>query len=183
MRIAVLGWGSLIWDQPCLRTEGEWHQAQGPELPIEFARISNDRRLTLVLLEGAEPQPTAWVLSAARSLEAARANLACREGTSVARIGTLRRGEQPTAMTAPVGDWIERAGVDAVIWTGLDSNWCDERGVAFSAGDALAYLRGLRGEVRERAQEYIERAPSWMRTKVRERVEQELGWYPRGEGA
>jgi len=48
MRIAVLGWGSLIWkpDKPAI--SAPWH-ANGPLLPIEFARISLDGRLTLVL--------------------------------------------------------------------------------------------------------------------------------------
>jgi 1-acyl-sn-glycerol-3-phosphate acyltransferase len=48
MRIAVLGWGSLIWSPGNLKIDREWHE-DGPFLPIEFARVSQDGRLTLVL--------------------------------------------------------------------------------------------------------------------------------------
>lgn len=49
MKIAVLGWGSLIWDQGNLQiNDDRWHTA-GPLLPIEFARISGGSRLTLVI--------------------------------------------------------------------------------------------------------------------------------------
>ena len=46
MKIAVLGWGSLIWDPKELDANNEWNN-DGPFLPIEFARISNNGRLTL----------------------------------------------------------------------------------------------------------------------------------------
>ena len=46
MKIAILAWGSL------LRSEtmkiGKW-QIDGPFLPLELSRISNDGRLTLVI--------------------------------------------------------------------------------------------------------------------------------------
>ncbi len=40
----------MIWDQRDLPIVGEW-QHGGPVLPIEFSRISNDGRLTLVIDE------------------------------------------------------------------------------------------------------------------------------------
>lgn len=50
MNIAILGWGSLIWDKRDLPIVGDW-QAGGPVLPIEFSRVSGDGRLTLVIDE------------------------------------------------------------------------------------------------------------------------------------
>lgn len=50
MRIAILGWGSLIWNPNGLPIRGDW-QRGGPVLPIEFSRISSDERLTLVIDE------------------------------------------------------------------------------------------------------------------------------------
>ncbi len=38
MKIAILGWGSLIWDRRDLQIAGDWQQG-GPVLPIEFSRI------------------------------------------------------------------------------------------------------------------------------------------------
>ena len=52
MKIAILAWGSLIW-QPkdlLLDTEFGWKE-DGQILPIGFARILKDGRLTLLLLK------------------------------------------------------------------------------------------------------------------------------------
>ena len=59
MKIAFLGWGSLIWDQRELRTKGNWN-GDGPSLPIEYRRISRDGRITLVLYPNAEEVKTLW---------------------------------------------------------------------------------------------------------------------------
>ena len=54
MKIAVLGWGSLIWNKGNLRLTTNWTDG-GPILPIEFSRISDDGRLTLVIDDVMEP--------------------------------------------------------------------------------------------------------------------------------
>jgi len=48
MEIAVLSWGSLIWNPKALRINRCW-KIDGPLLPIEFARISKKWPLTLVI--------------------------------------------------------------------------------------------------------------------------------------
>jgi hypothetical protein len=48
MKIVILGWGSLIWDPRDLPHQEPWLD-DGPKLPLEFSRISKDRRLTLVI--------------------------------------------------------------------------------------------------------------------------------------
>lgn len=48
MRIAVLGWGSLVWCPSELDISTGWRE--GPALPIEFARESKGSRVTLVLV-------------------------------------------------------------------------------------------------------------------------------------
>jgi hypothetical protein len=45
MRIACVGWGSLVWDPRDLPVKGAW-RPDGPRLPIEFARQSDNGRLT-----------------------------------------------------------------------------------------------------------------------------------------
>jgi hypothetical protein len=52
MRIAVLGWGSLIGD-PGDMALADRFEPNGPQLPLEFSRISNNGRLTLVIDETA----------------------------------------------------------------------------------------------------------------------------------
>ena len=39
-RVAILGWGSLLWKPETLHNQGKW-RSDGPWLPIEFARTSN----------------------------------------------------------------------------------------------------------------------------------------------
>ncbi len=78
MKIACLGWGSLIWNPESLLIIREWFQ-DGPILPIEFARQSNDGRLTLVITENAQPVRTLWALMATTDLEIAKKSLLFRE--------------------------------------------------------------------------------------------------------
>ena len=58
MRIAIIAWGSLVWDPRTLQIKGDW-VASGPELDIEFSRVSKDGRLTLVIdpVNGSGPHP------------------------------------------------------------------------------------------------------------------------------
>lgn len=83
MKIAVIAWGSLVWDPRDLDIEPEWRE-DGPLLPVEFARFSGRERLTLVLVEGVPLQHTLWTLSRQPTLAAAISDLRAREGTSLA---------------------------------------------------------------------------------------------------
>jgi hypothetical protein len=80
MKIAVLGWGSLIWKPDGLQTVGRFLN-DGPTLPIEFCRTSQDGRLTLVIdrTYGA-PCVTYHALSSFHELDTAIENLRIREG-------------------------------------------------------------------------------------------------------
>ncbi len=51
-RIAILGWGSLLWDKrPDFDEQHDDWQFDGPVLPLEFCRVSSSRGgvLTLVI--------------------------------------------------------------------------------------------------------------------------------------
>jgi hypothetical protein len=181
MKIAVVGWGSLIWNRGELKTSARWRQ-DGPLLPVEFARISGEERLTLVLLEDSRPQQTYWTISSFEEFDAARRNLKAREGTpDIKRIHGLIDSQTIGAPAAQVVEimrkWlVEKPDLDAVVWTGLESNWQKKRGVPFSSEDAVAFLRDL--DNHHRAKEYITKAPAQIRTVVRQIVEIELGWTP-----
>src|SRR5690348_5301348 len=54
MKIACLGWGSLVWDPRALPIQREWFK-DGPFAPIEFTRKSTDGRITLVIDPSAHP--------------------------------------------------------------------------------------------------------------------------------
>lgn len=130
-RMAILGWGSLLWDA---RWEfDQWHepwQHDGPVLKIEFSRISISRSgaLTLVLdsRDGADTQ-VAYCLSSRTSLPQAVEDLRKREGTSTANVGYVRpngdRKSRDSRTRSVIAAWAKARNIDAVVWTDLQSNF------------------------------------------------------------
>jgi hypothetical protein len=172
VRIACIGWGSLVWDPGVLRCVGSWH-GDGPKLPIEFARVSRDCRLTLVLTPGADLVPTLWCAVNYNSGEAAQAALAGREGAGVHAIG-LWPGPAPRhgIGSADIAQWGKERGFDAVIWTALGPKFNAIDGVGPKDADAAAaYVAGLNADQHARASEYVRRAPDQVRTGFRAALE------------
>jgi hypothetical protein len=82
MRIAIIGWGSLIWDPRELPRTGSWHKG-GPRLPIAFSRVSIDQRLTLVIdHKSGTPFKTRYIQSSRTTINDAIEDLRQREGTT-----------------------------------------------------------------------------------------------------
>lgn len=180
MKVAILGWGSLIWNPGSLLMKGDWNKT-GPYLPIEFARISRDGRLTLVLYPDADDVQTMWAYSSCAELDQAIENLRQREGTSTGWIGFISSGKSRSQIIAPkiinrMKGWAEEKGLDAVIWTYLPSNFKEKTGKDFNKDNVLKYLRSLKGDKLNKAKEYIENSPGQIDTKIRLRIEAELGW-------
>jgi hypothetical protein len=186
MNIAILGWGSLIWCPGGLRIRTRWHP-DGPQLPIEFARISQDDRLTLVIHPESPEQPTYWALSEFTALNDARNNLKRREKSKSSDIHYLLRdgtgGEGASEQTIrATAEWMAlHPDVGAVVWTGLPSNWQEKRGRAFSAEDAIRFLSDLEGArdrakaAYDRAREYLTNTPSAVDTPLRQAM-RARGW-------
>jgi len=186
MAIAILGWGSLIWCVGNLRIQGAWRQ-DGPTLPIEFARISADGRLTLVLAPGVAVQRTYWAVSELATLADARRNLKEREQCRTVDIHYLGRDGGcaegvPAEVKTLVATWLrERRALEGVVWTGLPSNWLEKRGREFTAADAVAYIAGLQAAMddakttHDRAREYVTNAPAFIDTDVRRQL-RTRGW-------
>jgi len=157
-------------------------------LPVEFARISDDGRLTLVLLPGVPKQMTYWAESDFTDLDKARDNLRIREGTSKDNVHSVDGEGQCIVkvhddIRESIHAWLtERASIlDAAVWTGLPSRWPKERG-EFTPGDAAAYLLELEeraGQARatlDRAREYVRNTPPQIQTTVRQMIRERLGW-------
>jgi hypothetical protein len=176
MKIAILGWGSLIWDQRELPTSGDW-QKGGPILPIEFSRISSDGRLTLVIDEkNGVPVKTRYAESGSGTLGQAIEDLRKREGTSKSMIGVASTTiNNAKAGSDSIKAWDADHKWDALIWTGLPSNFEDIKGVPFTVENSLVYLSGLVGEDKDEARKYIERAPEEVITPLRRALEKK-GW-------
>jgi hypothetical protein len=177
MRIAVIGWGSLIWCPGSLQISTRW-RTDGPDLPIEFARISGDGRLTLVIHPGSPRVRTYWAVSAFDTLVDARSNLQGRESTSPSQIDAACTKDGDTPMgseaSAIVRSWLmTHQNLDAAVWTGLHSNWQTRRGKRFNPDDALKYLSDLEVQRDEaasrygRACEYVRNTPDQIQTNVR----------------
>ena len=178
MKIAVLGWGSLIWEKRCMPLKNDWQEG-GPELPIEFSRVSDSRggALTLVIdPDNGVETPTRFAVSQRRKIADAICDLRTREGTVVKRIGyvNLVTGDQRCSAYSRAGDivrkWAEEKGFDAVVWTDLPSNFREKTCKEFSIDDAVEYLHGLKGDSAREARDYMRNAPQEVQTPVRERL-------------
>ncbi len=183
MSIACLGWGSLIWDPRGLPVRSGWFE-DGPLLPIEFARESRDKRITLVLTPEATPVRSLWAVLSCTDLEAAREALRVREGVSKKEIATdigwWSSGSYSNGLCVEeVRRWATHLGLEAVVWTALPPGLSGTHGVVPRAKQIVDHLRDLPPEERRRAEEYVRRTPTQVDTEVRRLLEVEFGWTPR----
>ena len=184
MAIAILGWGSLLWDLDDLAPHVRlpWHMQGGPTLPMEFSRISPKRKMGLVVcldpVDGT-PCPTHAIASSRATLAEARADLAARERTPLDQIGyasaTESFGRLPE-IVAQVQKWCAATGHDGAVWTDLAPNFTDVTAQPFTLPAAIAYLQTLKGENLAEAHRYITCAPALTSTNLRRALAQETWW-------
>ena len=82
-----------------------------------------------------------------------------------------------------IGEWLGRKRFDAVVWTALPSRGPEGEATRPDFERLLRHLKGLDGEARIRAEEYIRRTPRSIGTNHRVKFEEELGWVPVEGGA
>ena len=188
MKIAILGWGSLIWNPGNLgidKNEGKngWFD-DGPMLPIEFARISKGPRLTLVILPGSEEVKTLYAISNLKKLEQAISNLRERESCNIKSIGVYNKLEKSFSDTKfpfkkNIETWMERQKeIEAILWTDLPGNFQEKTGLKLSEENAITYLNSVLSSELAEAENYIRRTPTIVETPIRKIIEQKLGWNP-----
>lgn len=180
MKIACLGWGSLIWKPESLLIRRQWFN-DGPLLPVEFARQSNDDRLTLVITETAKPVRTLWALMATENLETAKRSLQEREGIPNSKfensIASLTIEEETTdSIKLLIKDWAASLKLDAVIWTNLSPKFSATDGLEPTLDEAIAHLNSLDINKKLVAEEYIRKAPKQIDTEFRRKFESVFGW-------
>lgn len=181
MKIAVLAWGSLIWDPRNLDIAGKFEPG-GPELPVEFSRVSGKKtgklRLTLVIDEtNGTPCQTYVAVSSCDTLLSAKENLRDREGMDhVNGVGFIDRQSGKVSFRAEerhadalktIGTWLQMTDYDAVIWTALASNFSQEKTEQYSVEAAMRFVDQLPDDQQVRAIEYFQEAPDTVQTPFR----------------
>lgn len=197
MRIACLGWGSLVWDPrslPLERDKPRWF-TDGPELPVEFARQSSDGRITLVIVPPNASEPVQaiqvlWAFMTCATVDEAHEALARREwGTGpvpphwtgknwinwkTANIAKWTKAAGGNSAYSPkIGVWANVKGLDALVWTVLPPQFAGVRRVPTCA-EVLGYLQGPSAPAI--AKDYICKTPPQIRTDYRTAIENVLHW-------
>ncbi|MFA6407790.1 MAG: hypothetical protein WCV80_03745 [Candidatus Paceibacterota bacterium] len=178
MKIACLGWGSLIWDSRELGVPRDQWRQDGPSLPIEFTRFSSDGRVTLIIDFKAKAVNVLWAELDLESLEQTVCLLAKREGTRCQSIRSTRASDTDgDEVRRSVINWLKSKKLDAAVWTGLSY----KDGVRPSVIQVLEHLEKLEGCDKERAEEYIRKAPRQIFTEYRQAIESKFSWTPTGQ--
>lgn len=196
IKIGIIGWGSLLWKPGVLKIKEDiWHE--GPYLPIEFARVSKDGRLTLVIDEGNYrnteiKKSQTWVAeSQSSSIEDARLNLQSREGLperedkredkredreDIGRVGITSKNV--CGISILIKEWLDgpenTKKFTDLLWTNLKPK-PPKNYEKWEYADRCSYLRDKQKSNKE-IELYIRKAPPTVRTPIRVFAEKEFGW-------
>ncbi len=181
--IVCIGWGSLIWCQKALPVLGGW-RADGPDLQVEFARESRDKRITLVICETAPAVTLLWTVLDVPTLEDAKQALARREGISADNIRNSigywsKTGSSRHLGVDAISTWAEAKGADEIVWTGLKPKMGNDYRIP-AVEEVIDHLASLEGTARDAAEEYVRLAPRQIVTPYRTAIEGSLGWTATG---
>jgi len=181
MKIACLGWGSLIWNSQALPIQKNWFN-DGPLLPIEFARHSQDDCITLAVVPGVRDVRSLWTFMMVPDLDTAKIKLAEYEGIKTedipTYIGSVSSTEPSNEQLAErIRIWASSIDLDAVVWTNLPPQFQNKTQVP-TVEEVIAFLQTLPPETKKRAEEYVRKTPRQIDTEYRQRIEEKLGWTP-----
>lgn len=174
--IACLGWGSLIWDPRELPIQRNWFE-DGLLIHVEFARKSQDGRITLVLEPTETPVRSLWAVMDTTDIATAREALRKREGCNLDAIGSWATGEPSHKLVLGLPEWAHARGIDGVVWTALPPKFGEGAAVP-TEDEVIHYLSHLTGAVRDTAERYVRYAPRQIDTAYRRRIEAVLHWTP-----
>ncbi len=177
--IACLGWGSLVWDTRELSIQRCWFE-DGPMVQVEFARQSQDGRITLVLEPTAPAVRSLWAVMDTTDIATAREALRMREG--IPRGSAHRIGDWSVDVAAPqlivdLPAWAKARGIHGVVWTALPAKFADAERTP-TEDEVVRYLGQLTGTKRANAERYVRQAPRQVDTPYRRRIEAVLQWVP-----
>jgi hypothetical protein len=174
MKVGIIAWGSLITNSDELLIIHNAWASDGPMLPIEFARISKDKRITLVIYPPFEEVKTYCNVSTFENLDNAIENLAKREKTKIENIGfinfqtgEIKSNKIPSELKRTFSIWNINRDFDALIWTDLDENFKVKMNRPFSLEASIEHLKSLSKSEFELAKNYILSTPENTQTRHR----------------
>jgi hypothetical protein len=178
-RIACIGWGSLVNEWGSLPCNGVWAD-DGPVIPVEFARESQDGRMTLVICPGIAKVGTYWTILNVADLPTARDCLGLREYPSAtprwiaANIGfcdlsgCAKFGQEADT----IEEWAKEKRLRGAVWTNLTYGFKSSRGVMPTSDAVIAHIEALDEAAREKALRYVKMAPPQTDTIFRQKIRQ-----------
>ncbi|HOZ65592.1 MAG TPA: hypothetical protein PK497_14345 [Burkholderiaceae bacterium] len=176
--IACLGWGSLVWDPRELPIQQTWFE-DGPLIRVEFARQSNDGRLTLVLEKTALPVRCLWAAMDTADLQVSREALRMREGipskNQLTHIGSWSKNEPSPESIIELPTWAASRNIQHVVWTALPAKF-DAIERTPTSEEVVNYLDSLTGVKRSNAERYVRFTPKQIDTLFRRQIEATLHW-------
>lgn len=156
----------------------------GPELRMEFTRISPKRKMGLAVCldpEVGTSCPTHFIASTRSDISEALRDLALRERTDPQNIGAIcldtgfNRCHDP-AISGQIGRWCAAKGLRGAVWTDIGPNFSDRQGGPFTVARGVTYLKSLSGESLDEAVRYIEKAPVTTDTPLRRALSRSDWW-------
>lgn len=187
MRIACLGWGSLIWKPGVLPVVEPWRR-DGPDLPIDFARESEGGELAAVICETAPMSRVMWALLNVDSIAVARELLRLREKIPSSRprsVGSYAKGMSVPRLpfAEDIASWACQQQLDGVVWTALPPRSLGMECRVPTLDEALHYFQQLPPAQRQHAELYVRSAPRFIATELRQVLSREWGWLPNRSAA
>jgi hypothetical protein len=181
MKIAFLGWGSLLRISHALKLVGKW-QSDGPLFPLEFAYITKSNVLTLAIHPASSQVQTFWAQSEFEDLEEAKGALGKLSRTELSDIScssaeeNSNKDELAAATYDSLRVWLKQKGLDAVVWIGRKSNFKEATGADFTEESAMDFINMLSKNQRLAAEEHIINYPDQIETTLRQQLRIKFGW-------
>ena len=148
MKIAFLFWGSLTWDNDILKLKNKISKLP-IKIPLNFSRISNDGRLTLVINQDKGNKGFIYYSETEiDNLNYAINILKKREKTNKNNIGyinitnkTYRNKNFSNDQLDYLYKYFKFKKINGVVWTDLSTNWLEKRNEKFTINNAINYIK------------------------------------------
>jgi hypothetical protein len=185
MKIAILGWGSLLWDkEPQFDKFHKGWRNDGPKLKIEFSQIAEIQEDGIALVidqQAGELCQVAYAMSKRAHAADVICDLRAREQTTLDNIGYLfldgtRHHYREEITARSIAQWAQKKKIDVVVWTDTASNFKQCTGKPFSVRAAIEYIRALPPNIKAEVADYVWKAPDFVTTPLR-RALQAPPWF------